>query len=36
MDNICQIIVSNFDNSIDSITNILTTSIESYSKVKDF
>jgi hypothetical protein len=36
MDNICQIIVSNSDNSIDSITNILTTSINSYSEVKDF
>lgn len=36
MDNVCQNIVTNFDSSIDSIIDILTKSIESYSEIKDF
>lgn len=35
MDNVCQNIVTNFDSSIDSIINILTETIESYSKIKN-
>ena len=36
MDNFCQNILNNSDNSIDSIINILTNSINLYSEVKDF
>lgn len=36
INNVCQNIVTNFDSSIDSIIDILTKSIESYSELKDF
>ena len=35
LDNFCQNIITDFDSSIDSIINILTESIKSYSKVKN-